>query len=112
MNYAVSFYPTPATLSGNYFDHNVLHNMKGGGVATQYDPTGSFTVGTNYTLTPDILGSGNRWTTYYGPNGPNSNLVDRGTVVGLPYSGTAPDIGPYEYEVPPAAPTGLKLTPQ
>ena len=72
---------------------------------------GSFTVGTNYTLTPEIIGSGSRWKNYYRPNGPNSNLVDRGTVVGLPYLGAAPDIGPYEYAVlaPPAPPDGLTV---
>jgi fibronectin type 3 domain-containing protein len=44
-----------------------------------------------------------------------SDLIDGGTDVGLPYNGSAPDIGCFEYsesgvDYPPAAPTGLSAT--
>ncbi|MGB8225261.1 MAG: right-handed parallel beta-helix repeat-containing protein [Sedimentisphaerales bacterium] len=44
-----------------------------------------------------------------------SDLIDGGTNVGLPYNGSAPDLGCYEYsdsgvDYPPAAPTGLSAT--
>jgi len=108
MKYGVGFWPQPpVTTSGNFFDHNAVYNMTGY-VDSAHD-NGSFTVGTNYTLTPEIIGSGSRWKNYYRPNGPNSNLVDRGTAVGLPYLGVAPDIGTYEYAVL-APPSGLTVT--
>jgi hypothetical protein len=34
-----------------------------------------------------------------------SNLIDKGTNVGLPYTGTAPDLGAYEYAAPVMAPS-------
>jgi hypothetical protein len=40
---------------------------------------------------------GNRWDSYYRPSSKSSYCVDKGTEVGLPYSGLAPDIGCYEY---------------
>jgi chitodextrinase len=44
-----------------------------------------------------------------------SNLIDRGVNVGLPYSGSAPDLGAYEYALsadtqPPTTPTALTAT--
>jgi len=106
--YGVNFYPAPVTMSGNFYDHNTISNAIG-----NVNSTGSstFTIGTTYSFAPGILASGDRWKNYYLPNGPNSNLVDRGTVVGLPYLGAAPDIGPYEYAVlaPPAPPDGLTV---
>ncbi|MFA5292838.1 MAG: carbohydrate-binding protein [Phycisphaerae bacterium] len=44
-----------------------------------------------------------------------SDLIDGGTDVGLPYNGSAPDLGCYEYTVsnvdyPPASPAGLSAT--
>jgi len=46
---------------------------------------------------PGINGSGNRPSPYYVPNGPSSNLVNAGINVGLPYVGSAPDLGAFEY---------------
>lgn len=42
-----------------------------------------------------------------------SDLIDAGVDVGLTFNGTAPDMGAYEYApavIPPAAPSGLKVT--
>lgn len=43
-----------------------------------------------------------------------SDLIDKGVNVGLPFSGAAPDLGPFEFSggttQPPAAPTGLTAT--
>ena len=106
--YGVNFSPTPVTVSGNFYDHNTISNASG-----NVNSTGSstFTIGTTYSFAPGIVASGDRWKNYYRPNGSNSNLVDRGTVIGLPYLGAAPDIGPYEYAVlaPPAPPDGLTV---
>ncbi len=44
----------------------------------------------------------------------SSILIDKGVNVGLPYSGSAPDLGAYEFSsspTPPSAPTGLTATP-
>jgi len=38
-----------------------------------------------------------------------SNLIDKGVNVGLPYVGSAPDLGAYEYGSSLPAPTGLKI---
>jgi hypothetical protein len=39
---------------------------------------------------------------------PGSRLIDRGALIGRPYSGNAPDLGPFEFIPPPAGP--LRLT--
>lgn len=107
--YGVTFYPwPPVTMSGNYYDHNLISNVSGGHVNTGHD-NGSFTVGAgNLSATPGIAGTGNRWKAYYVPT-PAGNLIDAGVNVGLPFTGTAPDIGSYEYAVL-APPTGLTVT--
>jgi PKD repeat protein len=51
----------------------------------------------NNTNNPGIVASGNRPDQYYRPSSGSSNLVNAGANVGLPYEGTAPDIGAYEY---------------
>ncbi|MGF1637002.1 MAG: hypothetical protein ACFCUU_08020 [Cyclobacteriaceae bacterium] len=46
---------------------------------------------------PGFLNTGNRWDTYYKPASGTSLVIDNGVDVGLPFNGTAPDIGRYEY---------------
>ena len=46
---------------------------------------------------PEITGSGDVPDPYYRPSGPTANIVDAGVDVGLPYSGSAPDIGAYYF---------------
>ncbi len=47
-------------------------------------------------VAPDFLKEGDRPWPFYAPESSNSPLVDRGIDVGLPFTGTAPDIGAYE----------------
>ena len=99
VSYGVNFYPPPQTMSGNVYSHNVINMAKGNinelGLAT-------FTIGTTYNFVPGILASGDRWKSYYAPSGPNSNLVEQGTNVGLSPGATAPDLGPGYSLTPPA----------
>ncbi|MBC8134793.1 MAG: DUF1565 domain-containing protein [Fibrella sp.] len=46
---------------------------------------------------PGYRGSGSRWDSYYRPSSKSSYCVDKGTNVGLPFSGAAADIGCHEY---------------
>ncbi len=52
---------------------------------------------TNIQGDPKFTGTGDRWNSYYKPASQRSLVVDRGTNVGLPYSGSAPDIGRWEW---------------
>ena len=49
---------------------------------------------------PDIVGKGKRPQPFYIPSTNKANIVRAGTDVGLPYAGTTPDIGPFEYRPP------------
>lgn len=51
----------------------------------------------NYLSDPEYLYQGERWATYYRPR-TGGFSIDKGAVVGLPYRGSAPDIGYHEYE--------------
>jgi PA14 domain/Secretion system C-terminal sorting domain/Right handed beta helix region len=80
--------------SGVTFTHNLKYHT---------NPTkANFNVG-GLTGTGNILGlpgfnnSGDRWGNYYKPASGSSLVVNAGTNVGLAYSGTAPDIGRWEY---------------
>ena len=58
---------------------------------------------------PGFLNEGDRPWPFYAPADATSPLVDRGTEVGLPFSGSAPDIGAYELGQPAPAPVGVTL---
>jgi len=106
-SYGVDFWPfPPKTMSGNVYSHNVITQATG---HVRDRGSSTFTIGTAYKFVPAILASGDRWKDYYQPNGSTSNLIGQGTPVGLPYSGKAPDIGPYQFYGQPTSPTGLKL---
>lgn len=61
---------------------------------------------------PGITKSGNRPSPYYVPNGSSSNLADAGINVGLPYKGSAPAIGAFDYDsgITLKAPTNLTVS--
>lgn len=65
---------------------------------------------TNVRGNPGFNGTGQRWEAYYQTASGTSLLVDRGTDVGLPYAGSAPDIGRWEY-APPATRTAQASSP-
>ncbi len=51
----------------------------------------------NLTGNPGFTLTGNYWDTWYKPTSASSLVVDHGIDVGLPYSGSSPDIGRWEY---------------
>ncbi|MFN7119518.1 MAG: T9SS type A sorting domain-containing protein [Saprospiraceae bacterium] len=60
--------------------------------------TGGPTLGANnITGNPGFKNSGDRWGNYYQPASATSLVVNAGTNVGLAYSGSAPDIGRWEF---------------
>lgn len=78
---------SPANL---YFEYN-------------YEDDGNFALGAGWSANnnynwsnPGLNKSGNRPTPYYQPSNENANVVDSGIDVGLPFNGSAPDIGAYE----------------
>lgn len=83
---------------------------------TNYDLSGTTTptISNNLTEAPGINSSGNRPSPYYKPTNEEANIVDAGTYVGLPFSGSAPDVGAFEYNPgpdpdPPDPPSGVKI---
>jgi len=65
---------------------------------TNWNLTGGPTVGSANVLgMPGFQNSGARYDTYYKPASSSSFVVDKGVNVGLPFNGTAPDIGRWEY---------------
>ncbi len=46
---------------------------------------------------PGFVNSGERWDTYYKPSSSGSLVVDKGIYVGISFTGSAPDIGRYEF---------------
>lgn len=88
-------------------DYNFYHNVS---TWLWQSPTGQITDGGhNNNVSPGVTGSGNRPDPYYRPSSAGSNLVNAGIIVGLPYSGSAPDIGAFEFaSIPPAPPANLR----
>ncbi|MGB3547250.1 MAG: PA14 domain-containing protein [Saprospiraceae bacterium] len=65
---------------------------------TAFILTGGVTLGTgNITGLPGFTNSGPRWTTYYRPASSTAKVVDAGKIIGLPYNGSKPDIGRWEF---------------
>ncbi len=85
--------------------HNMLHNAN----AAKDLGSGAFSaVSNNYTEQPQFDLTGNKPYPFYKPASDKCNLVNRGTNVGLPFSGTAPDLGAYEYTTI-APPSNLRV---
>ena len=107
------------SMYGTKIQNNLIMNAVATPITTSAGMTGSV-IDHNWlnTANPGITKTGNRPSPYYQPSGSASNLVNAGANVGLPYSGTAPDIGAYEYSgaTPPAdtaapsAPAGLAMS--
>ncbi len=90
------------SMTNTLVDHNFFY---GNGNNNDVKNSGTGTVNTNNiksNAAPGITGTGNRPYPYYQPSGSGSNLVNAGVNVGLPFSGSAPDIGAYEYQAGPA----------
>lgn len=85
-----------AGMSNTLIDHNWFYNN---GNSNNVVSSAANTTQTNNSkgTAPGINSSGNRPDPYYRPSSATSNLVDAGINVGLPYSGSAPPIGAYEY---------------
>ncbi len=62
---------------------------------------------TNILGAPGFNNSGNRWDNYYKPASGSSFCVNKGVNVGLSFSGSAPDIGRWEYTGTPLVETEL-----
>ena len=99
-----------SNLTNTLVDHNWFYND---GNSNNISNSGASTTQTNNVkgVLPGINLSGTRPDPYYRPSSATSNVVDAGINVGLPYSGTAPPVGAYEYfSTTPVlnAPTNLK----
>ncbi|MBM7569234.1 fibronectin type III domain-containing protein [Paenibacillus sacheonensis] len=93
--------------------YNVLNNVPAVLRAFGSTPVNLVTTN-NLTGSPGLTGSGAKPDPYFRPSSASSLVVNAGTNVGLPYSGTAPDIGRYEWTgsgggdtTSPTAPSGL-----
>ncbi|WP_276372001.1 Ig-like domain-containing protein [Chryseolinea sp. H1M3-3] len=94
-NTSYSWWPNPlifmeggATMSGLVVSHNLFQKMPIGTISGSYS--------NNLTVDPQITKSGVKPSPYYLPRA-GSPLIDAGVNVGLPYQGSAPDIGAHEF---------------
>lgn len=90
-----------ASVSGLQVGNNLLHKLPIGSIAGQYV--------SNLLVDPLINKTGARPTPYYQPTAA-SPAIDKGVNVGLPYLGSAPDIGAYEYGTTTPPPTNVLPT--
>lgn len=74
------------------------HNLKFTAGNLPWVMTGVTTESNNITGNPQYLFTGAADDTYYKPSSASSFAVDKGTDVGLPYAGAAPDIGYSEFD--------------
>lgn len=88
-----------ASLSGLVVSNNFLQKIPLGNVSGSYS--------NNYSGDPKITKSGARPDPYYMPQA-GSPLIDKGMDVGFPYSGSAPDIGAFEYSSKTTSPPANK----
>lgn len=112
-NTSYSYWPNPlifmeggATMSGLRVTHNLFQKMPVGNISG-----GSYS--NNLTIDPQITKSGVLPAPYFVPK-TGSPLINAGTNVGLPFQGSAPDIGAYETggtTTPVVAVTGISVTP-
>jgi hypothetical protein len=73
----------------------LFNNLKFHPSATQWRASGVSTQGANLSGDPGLLNKGERWGDFYKPASANSLVLNKGVDVGLPFSGAAPNIGPY-----------------
>lgn len=99
-------YPSGHDVKNVEFTNNIV---TGGNYTYDYGTSGFSNVSSNYNVTPDLQATGNRSDTYYRAKSSTANMIDKGTNVGIPYSGTNPDIGVYEYLLQLSPPTNLVL---
>ena len=80
-------YPAATITSGTYRKNlkDIAHNATG------------VTSSGNIVGTPGFKQTGQRWDTYYQPASSSSLMVNGGVDVGLPFSGSAPDMGRWEF---------------
>ncbi|MFD0670785.1 fibronectin type III domain-containing protein [Cohnella sp. GCM10027633] len=95
--------------------HNVLYNVPTPLIRAYGSTPVNLNISNNLTGNPGLTGSGAKPDPFFRPASATSLVVNAGTNVGLPYSGSAPDIGRYEWTgsggggdtQAPTAPTGL-----
>jgi hypothetical protein len=111
-NYCVSIEGANASnVTNPVITHNYCYNNRTDSIydAGSRNPT----INNNTDGDPGINEFGNKPDPFYLASSIDSNCVDAGTSVGLPYSGSAPDIGAYELPLvssrPPDPPTGLSI---
>ncbi|MEM1214177.1 MAG: PA14 domain-containing protein [Bacteroidota bacterium] len=84
------YYTYPAATATNVtYEHNLRD--------VSHNTFGSVTSSDNLVGAPGYKAFGQRWGTYYQPSSASSLLVNNGTNVGLPFSGSSPDIGKWEF---------------
>jgi hypothetical protein len=115
-NTSYSFYPNQvihseggATISNLTVLNNSTTNMDPGDLLTSLLSALNPLVKLTPLANPSITKSGNRPAPYYIPAS-GSSLIDAGLNVGLPYTGTAPDIGAYEFGGTTNAPPQVNIT--
>jgi len=99
-------------VTNTLIDHNWFYN-NGNNNDVKISENGTTVTNNIKGTAPGITGSGKQPDPYYRPAGSSSNLVDAGVNVGLPYVGSAPEIGAYEFqgtpETPPLPPKNLRI---
>ncbi len=73
------------------------NNLKNKGASSSWVLVGVTSQSDNYLSNPGFQLTGEKWDTYYKPSSSQSAVVDKGTMVGIDFKGTAPDIGRWEY---------------
>ena len=113
-NYNYSFWDQPNTFRNNISLGSV--GVAASGSATSNSWTLPVSVATadfvsvSYTAVPPARNAdGSLPATGFLNLAAGSNLIDKGTDVGLAYTGSAPDLGAYEYAAPATAPTSLGI---
>jgi hypothetical protein len=89
-------------VSGINFQYNDIYGAAGNTSGSGFSSTAN-----NINVIPNIQATGTRPTPYYRAQSSVANIIDKGTNVGLPYSGSVPDIGAYEYMLDLNSPTSL-----
>ncbi len=86
------------------------HNLSSGNNTWLGDWAGAISESNTLRAAAEFQKTGDRPTPFYLPTGGDANLVDAGVDVGLSFSGTAPDLGAFEWNLntlPLPAPRGL-----
>ncbi|HJV66418.1 MAG TPA: hypothetical protein VJ550_11835 [Geomonas sp.] len=107
-------YPSGNDVQNVVFNNNIV---QGGNYTYNYGTASGVTNGgftsvlSNYNLVPDYNATGTRPEPYYDAKSNAANFIDKGASVGLPYTGTAPDIGAFEYLLTPNPPSSIGVGP-